>query len=331
MNIIQKYNKYKDIWLKELGFMNINPSEFYENENNINREIVRTLLGVDIDKTYGYKANIRIIRNTFKNYDININNFYYQANYGFVRIFYVYNGFIMDININKNIMSIVENIKELESDFNSYFIEGAEMPPFFFIRATNLFRPQMMEFIADYIREEDLINAIKDFQKSSDYNSNNFSLELMTKAFEGSVELINDFIIEDYVTLYRGVGSKSTPLDEAYSWTLNIDVAKFFATRAMGTEDNIDDIKVYKALVPKKYIIGVVVDSEEEVLINPNCIDEISIEEIAFNKAKLHEMPRERKYLTDKYLPIEPINEDDDEDDNGKIKISPLLLKMFGN
>lgn len=36
---------------------------------------------------------------------------------------------------------------------------------------------------------------------------------------------------EGYVTIYRGVGSKSKDIEEAYSWTLNIGTAHFFANR----------------------------------------------------------------------------------------------------
>ena len=53
----------------------------------------------------------------------------------------------------------------------------------------------------------------------------------------------------DTFTVYRGEGSKSTPYNKAMSWTTNINVAYFFASRrgaekariVSGTERNLDD------------------------------------------------------------------------------------------
>lgn len=331
MNISDKFNLYRDSFIKSLDFININFNDFYENDTDINREIIRILLGVDIQKSYPYIKNLDTLKDLFNNYDININNFYYQSYMGFVRVFYVYNGFIMDIAMSESIIAIVSNIKDMQIDFDEYFFEGEDLPPFLFIRATNLFRPQMIEFIAEYMKEEDLISEVKEFQKSSDYNSHNFSLDIIKRVYEDTIDIIDNFLINGYLEVYRGVGSKSKKLNEAYSWTLNEDVAKFFATRAIGMEQDINNIKVYKAIVPKKVILGVIVDTEEEVLINPELIKHCSISEIDFDKSIHHQMPKVRKYLTDDYLPKEKIEEfiEEDDEDDGEIKISPLLLGLL--
>ena len=66
------------------------------------------------------------------------------------------------------------------------------------------------------------------------------------------------------ITVYRGVTSSSTHYEKAISWTLNEDVAEFFAMRfnskgkIMKAEIHIDDIHDYLSN-----------RNEEEILLNP--------------------------------------------------------------
>ena len=55
MNISDKFNLYRDSFIKSLDFININFNDFYENDTDINREITRILLGVDVEKSYSSK------------------------------------------------------------------------------------------------------------------------------------------------------------------------------------------------------------------------------------------------------------------------------------
>lgn len=67
-----------------------------------------------------------------------------------------------------------------------------------------------------------------------------------------------------YVTIYRGMGTHSTPIGKAFSWTTSFDTAIFFATRlSLGS-------LVYKAKVHIDNIIEYLTDRNEfEVLVRP--------------------------------------------------------------
>lgn len=80
--------------------------------------------------------------------------------------------------------------------------------------------------------------------------------------------------LDDVVTIYRGGNSASTPYDKAYSWTLDKNVANFFATRRGSSE-----AYIAVATVKKEDIIECLLEdsSEEEVLVYP---DKIKVEKV---------------------------------------------------
>lgn len=86
---------------------------------------------------------------------------------------------------------------------------------------------------------------------------------------------------EGYVTIYRGVGSKSTPLDRTFSWTISLNVAIKFAMM-YGSSSGL----VYKAKVKKENIRDFLQErDEEEVLIFPeNVVDIEDLGLLKFNK-----------------------------------------------
>ena len=77
--------------------------------------------------------------------------------------------------------------------------------------------------------------------------------------------------LEDSVTVYRGVTSYNAENVKALSWTLNYDIAVWFAHR-FG-----EDGTVYEAQVAKKYILALFnSNSEQEVIVDPQHLIEIS-------------------------------------------------------
>jgi len=86
---------------------------------------------------------------------------------------------------------------------------------------------------------------------------------------------------EGYVKIYRGVGSKSTPLDKTFSWTISLNVAIKFAMM-YGSSNG----QVYKAKVKKENIRDFLQErDEEEVLIFPeNVVDIEDLGLLKFNK-----------------------------------------------
>lgn len=55
-------------------------------------------------------------------------------------------------------------------------------------------------------------------------------MEPHSKRFDVSISTVKPDT-EGYYTIYRGQTHKSSPVDQAYSWTLDINVARFFANR----------------------------------------------------------------------------------------------------
>ncbi|WAB25132.1 mRNA catabolic process [Lysinibacillus phage vB_LfM_LysYB1] len=75
---------------------------------------------------------------------------------------------------------------------------------------------------------------------------------------------------ENYVTVYRGTQSKSSPLDKAYSWTLDKEKAQFFASR-FADYGKLHEAEVYV----DKIITYLDARGEKEVLILPEHIRDV--------------------------------------------------------
>lgn len=67
------------------------------------------------------------------------------------------------------------------------------------------------------------------------------------------------------VTVYRGCGSESTALEDAFSWSLNSAVAIYFATRY-----TTNDSRIYAAKVKREDIFEYIDGGEQECLILPD-------------------------------------------------------------
>ena len=79
---------------------------------------------------------------------------------------------------------------------------------------------------------------------------------------------------DGYITIYRGSSSRSRPVEKAISWTLNHDIAEFFAKRFDETESGV----VYEAKAKNKDVIAYINGrKEEEVLIRYKKVQLISV------------------------------------------------------
>jgi hypothetical protein len=102
------------------------------------------------------------------------------------------------------------------------------------------------------------------------------------------------------VTLHRGEGDRSTPLDKAWSWTTDINWANFFATRM---SENI--ARIYTATVPKNKIAEYIGGGEYECLVSPKditVVDTIEMYGLDFLKGAL----RDSLLVYQKVTPINP-------------------------
>lgn len=111
--------------------------------------------------------------------------------------------------------------------------------------------------------------------------------------------------LPDIVKVYRGGNSASLPYEKAYSWTLDINTANFFASR-LGTNEGY----IVEAEVNKKDIIEAFLDygDEQEVLVNPQnirIISQLNIRGIDFIEKILPEVSMVYKQYVDKMMNLE--------------------------
>lgn len=113
---------------------------------------------------------------------------------------------------------------------------------------------------------------------------------------EKTKEKLKDF--PDVLKIYRGGNTASTPADEAYSWSLDINVANFFASRL-----GIGEGYIVEAEVAKQDIIDVFLDDldEQEVVVRPSdvkILSKIPVRGVDFIKPILPEIsPIYHKYM----------------------------------
>lgn len=323
-NLFNDYLIIKDNFLRDLNFKQISFENLYlENVSKLDCLVFYKIFGIS-------KENLELIDeyhkllSLFNSYNVDINGFYYDIlneDSNYIRIFYVHNGYILDIHEQKDVLSLLELIKETILEFDSYFISNKKQP-FLFHKLSAIHGPSSINFLYKYINKNDLNTIVKSIQKFNDYNSNNICLEAIKMAYKDTLSSIDNISPNEYIIAYRGQGSKSKSYLEAYSWTLNKDVALFFATRAFASEVDKNKMKLYKAEIPKDSVIGVINDEEQEILVNPGCLNNIYVEEVDFDKTKQYSMPKlENKSVS--------VYKSENFDDNESICISPKLLELF--
>lgn len=108
------------------------------------------------------------------------------------------------------------------------------------------------------------------------------SPEQKAKTMEKLQPLLGD---KDYITVYRGESDGSTNYKEAMSWTPNINVAHFFATR-FGKKPVIHTGRVYKDDVLEYFPVTGDMGSEEEILVMPGKVKNVSSVRCSTSKAR---------------------------------------------
>ena len=112
------------------------------------------------------------------------------------------------------------------------------------------------------------INSDYGFSSLSKENIQKVITKKSKKEIDETKNILEDF--PDVLTVYRGCGSESSDMENAYSWTIKSSVALFFATRF----DNKSPI-LYKAKVKKEDIWEFIDNEEKECLILPNKLFDI--------------------------------------------------------
>ncbi|EKS4345135.1 hypothetical protein QB607_003139 [Clostridium botulinum] len=123
------------------------------------------------------------------------------------------------------------------------------------------------------IPDEQKYEVFRNIYTSCEYGFDNLSREFLEEIFEYN-KVDKNWFNEDIIAIYRGEGDLSTPYTEAYSWTININVARWFAERFNSNG------KVYKGYIRQQDILDYLGDrNEKEVLVFSE--DVFNIEQIS--------------------------------------------------
>lgn len=188
----------------------------------------------------------------------------------------------------KERLAIIED----EDTFCKYILETAEnlkKPTIELIRTYLLAQDDgfRSELLAEYIRRSEpspeLYSLFIDYYTATDYGAGAYEPPLLQKVFSGKSEVQKAetaTALADYpevVTIYRGEAEGSTPYHQAFSWSLDINTAFFFACR----HGDRDHARIIQAKVRKADIMAAFLDNgEKEVIVLPGMSFEVSIEEL---------------------------------------------------
>ncbi|WP_324823504.1 hypothetical protein [Sinanaerobacter sp. ZZT-01] len=106
----------------------------------------------------------------------------------------------------------------------------------------------------------------------------NFELIVSTKTKSDMKKTENQLKdLPETLTIYRGEGSQSTPTNKAYSWTLDINMANFFACRL-----SMDEAQIITARVNKDKVVDCFIkdSNEKEVIVRPSDIEIVDMQTI---------------------------------------------------
>lgn len=105
----------------------------------------------------------------------------------------------------------------------------------------NIIKISMFKKYFEDIPDADKYDIFQSVYKKSEYNFQEFDREFLEKILsyrewsiswkENIQSLVDKTDEEGWLTVYRGQGTKSTPLEDALSWSLSKNVAHFFANR----------------------------------------------------------------------------------------------------
>ncbi len=200
---------------------------------------------------------------------------------------------VIPIVLNLNIygeqrMPIIED----ENEFCKFILDRAEelkQPTVGLIRSYLVGHDDgfRSELLAAYIERNeptpDLYEVFTDFYTATDYGAGAYKLPLLQKVLSGrsaeqkaaTADALSSY--PEVLTIYRGEADGSTPYDRAYSWTLDVNTAIFFASR----HGDKNHARVIHAKVRKADVAAAFLDQgEAEVLVLSGHPFEVEVEEL---------------------------------------------------
>lgn len=244
-----------------------------------------------------------------------VERFYINLKTLFAPVVYFHNGLFLEINAldddylrDFQVKKVIElNLQILDKHREEENYEQL------FIHMDSKIRIMMFKEWFDQIPDEKLYDVFILIYTHADYGFTQigkeyFSRIVQCRSTEQKHQMIKDLKDkmdkDGFVTIYRGVSSKSTPLDQAYSWTTQINTAVRFATRFSEIG------KVYTAKVHIDDIVAYITHRDEyEVIALPEKIKDIqeiplcTLDEIMKKYPKLgFNYGMHKKDILDKYF-----------------------------
>lgn len=228
-----------------------------------------------------------------------LSSLWYVDKYAFVEIYGLSDDFF-------KLIPIKEVVTQTNNKLTAFIKEGKYVKFFGLIHQQFAFN--MFLKLNNQIPDNQIFDVFKRVYTHSEYGFNDIDKELVRKVFSSNKKKeFKNYIRVDkngYATIYRGMTDLSTPVEEAYSWTLDFNVAVFFAKRF-----NTLNSSIYKAKVHIDNIVDFIESrSEKEILLLPeNLIDIQNMYVVNFNDCLLEELNKENviddyKYFRDNYI-----------------------------
>ena len=184
----------------------------------------------------------------------------------------------------------IGNLIDSEADMKAWnkqteeLIDQAETPFHVFMMITKSYMLGFLKYAKPFLSSEDFTKMLADaWVRSESPNADpNLSKSKLVSLFKAAdPEILMDAeeraqlqSLDDKVTIYRGVTSYNTRNVKALSWTLDENVARWFASR-FGEQG-----RVYQAQIAKVDILAIFTGrNESEVIVDPKQLREIQLDQ----------------------------------------------------
>lgn len=217
-------------------------------------DFVKKYPNVDVSKIYLEKGTIPFA--------------YYWDKEKFILIEFLANNILFDSDID-----LEEIINESERLYNEKSFKTL------LNRVPSKFVLELLEDFISLMPKEEQYSIFLSEYLSSSFGFNNLNKNFVTKMFESKTEkdiIKTEEAIKDFneeLIVYRGEGSKSTPYNKTYSWTLNRKIATLF----LSSSD--EKARLITGKIKKKDILEYI-KREEEILIYPEKVEIVDIIEM---------------------------------------------------
>ena len=173
----------------------------------------------------------------------------------------------------------IQRVSKKQIDYSFNLLRSGQYSQLFSMMDKRIKMP-IFQIMHKYIPKEKRYGIFRTIYASMEYNFADIDPEFLEVCFQdrlhssehhAAMEELKTKTDGEYITIYRGECSKSTPKEEALSWTLDRKVAEFFANRFSGGGF------VHQASVPIDSVLDYITHrNEEEILVFPEHVQHAS-------------------------------------------------------